>query len=452
MSHDVIMPALGMAQDVGQVVAWRKEVGDPVASGDILMEVETDKAVVEVEAGHDGYLIEIRAEAGAEIPIGDVVAVIGDSPEAAVSSEPSAHTGSEADAGAHSPGHGTVHEVIMPALGMSQDAGQLVAWHKQIGDAVKANDDLMDVETDKAVVQVEAGHDGYLVAIRADAGSEVPVGEVVAFIGDSPDATVSSARSSNETEAAPASEVSEPTVPAQAEASDHGRMTARSSMPTPDGERILASPKARRLAKERGIDLRQLVRQGLPQPFHVADLDKLVAVADRPSTSASASLRAAADGTAFVDFSDWLSGRTNGATSASIVLASFAAGSWRSAMASDMGDRTVVVDIAAPGSAQSPVILTDPDHAGLRHASECALDAPEAIPTLCVRDLSSGPLIEFNVPGDAASPTLTVAKANAGGGLEIRLAFDTDLLGPDAAAAMLTALVERIENPLRHLL
>ena len=79
MAHDVIMPALGMAQETGLILAWRKSPGDPVKTGEVLMEVETDKAAMEVEALADGYLTEIRAGEGVEVPVGEVIAVISES-------------------------------------------------------------------------------------------------------------------------------------------------------------------------------------------------------------------------------------------------------------------------------------------------------------------------------------------------------------------------------------
>ena len=81
MSHDVIMPALGMAQETGLIVAWLKAPGDAVKTGDPLMEVETDKATMEVEAQADGYLTGIRAQAGENVPVGEVVAQISESQE-----------------------------------------------------------------------------------------------------------------------------------------------------------------------------------------------------------------------------------------------------------------------------------------------------------------------------------------------------------------------------------
>ncbi|MBW6507473.1 MAG: dihydrolipoamide acetyltransferase, partial [Rhodobacteraceae bacterium] len=76
MSHEVIMPALGMAQETGVLVSWLKQPGDAVAQGEPLMEVETDKAVMEVEAQASGWLADVRAKAGEEVPVGAVIALI----------------------------------------------------------------------------------------------------------------------------------------------------------------------------------------------------------------------------------------------------------------------------------------------------------------------------------------------------------------------------------------
>ena len=74
------------------------------------------------------------------------------------------------------------HEIIMPALGMAQETGRLVAWLKNEGDAVKKGDPLMEVETDKSTMEVEAQHDGFLANVSAFENTDVPVGEVVALI------------------------------------------------------------------------------------------------------------------------------------------------------------------------------------------------------------------------------------------------------------------------------
>src|SRR6056297_1576158 len=186
MPHEVIMPALGMAQDTGLIVSWFKSPGDVVKSGDALFEVETDKATMEVEAPVDGYLTNVQADAGAEVPVGNVIALISDTAEdsgtltnaapADAQSEPSAEPLAQKAAlpeGA---------EVIMPALGMAQDTGLIVAWHKSPGDAVASAEILFEVETDKSTMEVEAGHDGFVAALLAEAGEEAPVGDVIAII------------------------------------------------------------------------------------------------------------------------------------------------------------------------------------------------------------------------------------------------------------------------------
>ncbi|MBC7156190.1 MAG: pyruvate dehydrogenase, partial [Rhodobacteraceae bacterium] len=158
MPHEVIMPALGMAQDTGLLVAWLKAPGDAVAVGEALFEVETDKATMEVEAPADGYLAEVSAQAGEAVPVGSVIARIADSPEDAAAPAAAAQAAAEPAApAAAAPAQPAGHEVIMPALGMAQDAGLLVAWLKAAGDAVAEDDALFEVETDKSTAEVPAG-------------------------------------------------------------------------------------------------------------------------------------------------------------------------------------------------------------------------------------------------------------------------------------------------------
>ena len=168
MSHDVIMPALGMAQDSGLLVSWFKQPGDAVAIGDALFEVETDKATMEVEAQHAGFLTQISAKSGDEVPVGQVIAVIAASQDAAV---PIASVAEEQPPqfAAKEDALPEGQSVIMPALGMTQDTGLLVNWLKQPGDAVSADEVLFEVETDKSTMEVTAGFDGFVAALLAAA-------------------------------------------------------------------------------------------------------------------------------------------------------------------------------------------------------------------------------------------------------------------------------------------
>jgi len=284
MPHEIIMPALGMAQDTGKIVSWLKSSGDAVKSGDALFEVETDKATMEVEAPADGFLTDVQADAGAEVPVGNVIALISDTAEDSGTLTQAAPADTPSDPPAEAPAQGAAlpegAEVIMPALGMAQDTGLIVAWHKSPGDAVASGDILFEVETDKSTMEVEAGHDGFVAALLAEAGEEAPVGDVIAIVStDKPDAPVqrSIAEAASPKAAAPqAAQENEAkaaladTAPAPASAA--APKPAPTAKPRADG-RILASPKARRLALEQGLDLGRLVEAGHPQPFHVGDLE-----------------------------------------------------------------------------------------------------------------------------------------------------------------------------------
>jgi pyruvate/2-oxoglutarate dehydrogenase complex dihydrolipoamide acyltransferase (E2) component len=151
------------------------------------MEVETDKAVMEVEALADGFLAAVSAQAGDHVPVGQVVAMIAETAGAAEHAAPASPAPQSSDEPVHQETSSSDalpegEEIIMPALGMAQDTGLIVAWRKKPGDAVAAGDILLEVETDKSVMEVEAGHDGFVAAILADAQQAVPVGSVIAII------------------------------------------------------------------------------------------------------------------------------------------------------------------------------------------------------------------------------------------------------------------------------
>src|SRR5262245_10724554 len=132
--------------------------------------------------------------------------------------------------------------VVMPALEMAQETGKLVSWRKKEGERVAKGEMLLEVETDKAVVEVEASADGILAAVTAKVGDVVPVGQTIAWLvqdGESPPAATAPTQTGRRTDGAAAAPASAPT-------------TALSAVP-PVGP-LLLSPKARRLAKEHGVD------------------------------------------------------------------------------------------------------------------------------------------------------------------------------------------------------
>lgn len=347
MQHEIIMPALGMSQDTGTLVAWHKSEGEAVVSGDIIFEVETDKTTMEVEAPADGFIVGICAEAGAEVPVGKVIAFIADSADASV---PNTKVNARSDAS------DTVNselpdgqQIIMPTLGMAQDSGLLVAWSKTPGEKVDADDVLFEVETDKSIAEVTAGHSGYLVARLAAAGEDIPTGATIAIISDEPVAEpidrgyqantvpIESTESPDQAEAKPSTSiVSNPTEPSLTFA--------------PAGARVLATPKLKRLAMLEGLDLQRLVDAGIPQPYHCSDLQQLrdlnEAAAKRTTgnaVEAKLEVSGSVKAEGFDLFLNWLKANTN-ITDEAQVLASLVGASATSSKAvgvASLGDTFV---------------------------------------------------------------------------------------------------------------
>lgn len=431
MPHDVTMPQLGMAQDAGKIVSWLKAPGDAVAKGDALFEVETDKATMEVEAQASGFLTGVSASEGEDVPVGAVIARISDS------AEDEAPAPAAKDDAPHDTEEDALPEgksVTMPQLGMAQDSGLLVSWHKAPGDAVKTDDLLFEVETDKSTMEVEAGSDGYLAATLAEAGEDVPVGQAVAIISaDKPENPVSQsakARAPAEADApAPATatrpeKAKEPPAPAkQAVASTSGR--------------ILASPKLRRLAIEQGLDLARLVEAGHPQPYHVRDLEVLKALPRKtaqPAVSTAAAthhLVAKLSGDGLTDFTRWAS-QSHGLTDADALLAGLAGASMPTAQ---------TVAIERFGASTSYAVT---DGGTLSDVTETE-DAPDLI----VRDLR-GTTIRSAAMGADSVPVLTITQRRKG--LKLTLDCAADRMDAPTAIQLLTDFAGRVEQPLRHLL
>src|SRR5215471_9882914 len=162
--------------------------------------------------------------------------------------------------------------VVMPALEMAQETGKIISWLKQEGDSITKGEMLLEIETDKAVVELEAPADGLLAGVRSRAGDVVPVGQTIAWIvapGEEPPAVESEA-------AAPtARATSEPARPAPAAA-------PAPEKPSADGPR--ASPKARRIAQERGVDLTKVRGTG---PGGIISAEDVLAAAEAPAAGPS---------------------------------------------------------------------------------------------------------------------------------------------------------------------
>ncbi|GLP88857.1 biotin/lipoyl-containing protein [Tritonibacter mobilis] len=325
------------------------------------------------------------------------------------------------------------HEVIMPALGMAQDSGLIVAWHKAPGDEVAAGDVLFEVETDKSTVEVEAGQDGFVAALLAEAGEEAPVGEVIAVISkEKPQDPVQRSRNGG-------GAVSAPAAP-DTKTADPDPVPVTTSAPEPtrpaisaDG-RVLASPKARRLALEQGLDLACLVEAGHPQPYHVADLGLLRSLSTQtPEAAASARrLTAALAQEGFSEFSAWAQ-EAAGLGDAAALLAGFGGAS--------LG-RAAIVAVETLSAQRLYQVPLGP----LGDVTEADPGSP---PDLCLRDLRLSRISCVEL-GPENCPTLTLCAEGAG--LVVTLECAARSLSAREAVTLLSNFAARMEQPVRHLL
>jgi pyruvate/2-oxoglutarate dehydrogenase complex dihydrolipoamide acyltransferase (E2) component len=334
-------------------------------------------------------------------------------------------------------------DVIMPALGMAQKTGSIVRWLKQPGDAVKAGDVLMEVETDKAVMEVEADADGVLTDVTAVVGEEIPVGEVIARIADG--AIVATAPVSR----SPANLAPVESVLAERQPISSPLVSAApTSAPRKNG-RIFASPRARRLAAEQGLDLAKLAEAGEPQPYLVRHLVQLQAQAPqhdrsetRPPVSSTAPtlrLTATLPGDGLAEFCAWRRAETGASTQEIAVMAGMAAAAFRPSAA----DAPLIVDAQAFGRTQR---FVDPDRVGLGGAQPAETPAK---PALVLRDLRGVAITDLTLGAETA-PTLSVMRRGAETFVTLECA--SAQLRAEAAIELISEFAGRLAEPLRHLL
>jgi len=143
------------------------------------------------------------------------------------------------------------YDVVMPRLGLTMEEGSVVSWQKRIGDRVSKGETLFTVETDKVQMEVEAADSGYLNAIRVGVGKMVPVGTVIATLGDQPGEVLEDEQASS-LQIAPAVQAHASTAP---ELKSSAGFAGAALPETTPAREFVASPRARRLAQELGIDI-----------------------------------------------------------------------------------------------------------------------------------------------------------------------------------------------------
>ncbi|MDP4129005.1 MAG: pyruvate dehydrogenase complex dihydrolipoamide acetyltransferase [Bacteroidota bacterium] len=287
MADVILMPRLSDTMTEGVIAAWHKKVGDTVKKGDLLAEVETDKATMDLESYKDGTLLFTGTDKGGKVQVNELLAIIGkpgedisslvktggtsktaattDSASAKPNAAPSA---SEKNATAPAPKPAapaqdlaSMQEVIlMPRLSDTMTEGVVADWHKKVGDSVKKGDILADIETDKATMELESYKEGKLLYTGAEKGQKIAVNDLLAIIGEEGKVNVQQIvdASKNKGTAAPIAPKEEKPAAANTESAP-----AEPQQPSLNGDgRIKASPLAKKLATEKGIDLSRLHGSG----------------------------------------------------------------------------------------------------------------------------------------------------------------------------------------------
>lgn len=305
MATVVTMPRLSDTMTEGTVATWLKKVGDTIKEGDILAEIETDKATMEFESFNAGVLLHIGIQEGQSAPVDSLLAIIGQAgedisallnggtpaPAANVTADAPAATSTVTAAPAAAAPAG-IQVITMPRLSDTMTTGTVATWLKKVGDTVKEGDILAEIETDKATMEFESFHSGTLLYIGIQEGDSAPVDSVLAIIGPAGTdvlAYAESLKSGGVPTAAPASTPAEiPTsVPAPSPAA---------APVVQEGGRIFASPLARQIAKEKGIDLGQVKGTGENGRIVKSDVEQFtpasVAAPSAPVAAATAAVPA----------------------------------------------------------------------------------------------------------------------------------------------------------------
>jgi pyruvate dehydrogenase E2 component (dihydrolipoamide acetyltransferase) len=285
MAEIIRMPKMSDTMEEGVIASWLKKVGDTVKPGDILAEVETDKATMELESYEEGVLLYVGVKEKDSVPVNGIIAIIGEKGEAfqhLLSGAASEVTKVEVATPAAAPAPAAVEVkapaavvntssipavvVTMPKMSDTMQEGTISAWLKKVGDVVKSGEIIAEVETDKATMELESYEDGVLLYIGVEAGGSVPVDGVIAVIGEkgADFKSLLAAHQGGGSTVAPI-EVASPAAPVAvvAPAPVVSQAPVASAVASSNGnERVKASPLAKKIASETGVDIRQVAGSG----------------------------------------------------------------------------------------------------------------------------------------------------------------------------------------------
>src|SRR5690554_255068 len=274
MAQVITMPRLSDTMTDGTVATWIKKVGDKVNEGDILAEIETDKATMEFESFHSGTLLHIGVQEGETAPVDSVLAIIGKEGEDISTllkgEKPVEKTEEKTQSSSDFVMPEGIKVITMPRLSDTMTDGTVASWIKKIGDKVNEGDILAEIETDKATMEFESFNSGTLLYIGVQEGESAPVDSILAIIGKE-GTDVSGVVDNYGKESAKTQTKSEATttsVESQKESTVN-----KSAEPADTKGRIFASPLAKKIAEDKGIELSQVKGTGENGRITKADVE-----------------------------------------------------------------------------------------------------------------------------------------------------------------------------------
>ncbi len=278
MAEIVRMPKMSDTMTEGVIAKWHKKVGDTVKSGELMAEIETDKATMDYESFNSGVVLYLGAKEGQPVQINGVLAIVGKQGEdysallagagsqtAAAGGKTEAPKAEAAVAVAEAPAEkidtsGIKAEIVlMPKMSDTMAEGIIAAWHKKVGDAVKSGELLAEIETDKATMEYESYNTGTLLYIGAKEKEPVAVNGVLAIIGEK-NADWQTLLKAHQAKGAGGKAATTPAAtsaaPANVEAASDSAAESHSN------GRIKASPLAKKMAKDLGYDISKVPGSG----------------------------------------------------------------------------------------------------------------------------------------------------------------------------------------------
>ena len=273
MATIINMPRLSDTMEEGVVAKWLKSVGDKIEEGDILAEIETDKATMEFESFHEGTLLHIGIQEGETSPVDVLLAVIGeegedisailsgssDAAKAEIKEEEKEETVSESNSTDAVTIPAGVQVITMPRLSDTMTDGTIATWLKKVGDAVEEGDMLAEIETDKATMEFECFYEGTILYIGVQEGETAPVDSLLTIIGPAGTDVSAIVANGGATAAETSSEKKETK---KEEKVVEESKTSTNTTTNNSGGRIFASPLAKKIASDKGINLADVAGSG----------------------------------------------------------------------------------------------------------------------------------------------------------------------------------------------